>query len=55
VVSTKRIAISREELAAAVKAAAKPEVILEATYGWYWAVDLLRRWTAMCIWPVRRV
>ena len=43
VVSTKRIANSRDELAAAVEAAGpKPEVILEATYGWYWAVDLLQ-------------
>ena len=30
-------------LAAAVAAAGpEPEVVIEATYGWYWAVDLLQ-------------
>ena len=22
----------------------EPEVVIEATYGWYWAVDLLQSW-----------
>jgi transposase len=43
VVSKVRIANSPAELAAAVApAGSAPEVILEATYGWYWAVDLLQ-------------
>src|SRR5450631_3908823 len=28
-----------------------PEVVLEATYGWYWAVDALQ--APMCTWPTR--
>jgi transposase len=43
VVSKARVANEPAALAAAVAAAgAAPEVILEATYGWYWAVDLLQ-------------
>lgn len=38
-----RIANEPAELAAAVGAAGpEPEVVIEATYGWYWAVDLLQ-------------
>ena len=41
-VSVRRIDNDPAELAAAVSAAGDaPEVILEATYGWYWAADLL--------------
>ena len=42
VLSTRRIDNDPVNLAAAVADAGEhPEVILEATYGWYWAVDLL--------------
>ena len=42
VLSTQRITNSPDELAAAVGAAGEnPVAVLEATYGWYWAVDLL--------------
>jgi len=27
-----------------------PEVVLEATYGWYWAVDALQAAARGCIW-----
>lgn len=38
-----RIANEPAELAAAVgEAGPEPEVVIEATYGWYWAVDLLQ-------------
>ena len=42
-------------LAAAVAAAGpEPEVVVEATYGWYWAVDLLaRHGRSTCIWRTR--
>ena len=41
-------------LAAAVAAAGpEPEVVVEATFGWYWAVDVLTRWVRMCIWRIR--
>jgi hypothetical protein len=33
------------------KAGEAPEVVLEATYGWYWAVDVLR--ALGCIWRIR--
>ena len=31
------------------------DVIVEATYGWYWAADLLKemRWATRSIWPIR--
>jgi len=42
-------------IAAAVGAAGPgPEVVIEATYGWYWVVDLCRGWVPGCIWPTRR-
>ena len=28
-----------------------PEVVLEATYGWYWAADVAPRPVPRCIWP----
>jgi transposase len=41
--SVVRIANEPAALAAAVAAAGpRPEVVIEATYGWYWAVDLLQ-------------
>ena len=43
VVSKARVANDPVELTAALRVAGPaPEVILEATYGWYWAVDLLQ-------------
>ena len=39
---TVRIVNDREQLAAVMaRAGEDPEVVLEATYGWYWAVDAL--------------
>jgi hypothetical protein len=35
------------------EAGADPEVVLEATYGWYWAVDVLQACGARCIWRIR--
>ena len=35
------------------KAGEAPEVVLEATYGWYWAVDVLQDAGAACIWRIR--
>ena len=47
VLSVRRIDNDPVNLAAAVRdAGEQPEVILEATYGWYWAA-------AMCIWRRR--
>ena len=31
------------------QAGAGADVVIEATYGWYWAVDLLRRRGSRCI------
>ena len=36
------------------KASPGAEVVVEATYGWYWAVICSRRWGCGCIWPIRR-
>jgi transposase len=39
---TVRIANDAEQLAAVLRRAGEsPEVVLEATYGWYWAADVL--------------
>ena len=35
------------------KAGPHPEVVLEATYGWSWAADLLQACGARCTWPTR--
>ena len=36
------------------RAGEHPEVVLEATYGWYWAVDALQDAAARaCIWRIR--
>ena len=41
--ATTRIANTPDALAAAVaEAGPSPQVVMEATYGWYWAVDLLK-------------
>jgi hypothetical protein len=37
------------------KAGRDPEVVLEATYGWYWAVDLLQAAVPECTWHPLRV
>ena len=34
------------------RAGEAPEVVLEATYGWYWAIDALQA-GRMCIWCIR--
>ncbi len=40
-------------LAAAVSAAGpNPEVVLEATFGWYWAADVLEELGANVHWPI---
>jgi hypothetical protein len=40
--SATRVANDRLEIAVAVaEAGPEPEVVVEATYGWYWVVDLL--------------
>ena len=47
--SVVRIANEPAALAAAVAAAGPcPEVVIEATYGWYWAVDLLQSMAPGC-------
>ena len=35
------------------KAGECPEVVLEATYGWCWAADVLAGTGARCIWRIR--
>ena len=35
------------------RAGEAPEVVLEATYGWYWAADTLAELGATCIWRTR--
>ena len=35
------------------RAGEAPEVVLEATYGWYWAADTLAELGAGCIWRIR--
>ena len=35
------------------RAGPNPEVVLEATYGWYWAVDTLQARERKCIWHIR--
>ncbi len=42
------------ELAQAMaEAGDSPEVVLESTYGWYWAADLLKDLGPPCTWPIR--
>ncbi len=48
VLSVVRVENDPLKIAAAVEAAGpKPEVVIEATYGWYWVVDLLQELGAM--------
>jgi hypothetical protein len=35
------------------RAGEAPEVVLEATYGWYWAADALADLGGACIWRIR--
>ena len=35
------------------KAGPHPEVVLEATYGWYWAADVLTQAGARVLWLIR--
>ena len=45
---------SPEELARVVADAGPDlEVVLEATWGWYWAADVVRVRGARCIWGIR--
>jgi hypothetical protein len=49
-----RIVNDVERLASVMARAGEcPEVVLEATYGWYWAVDALQAGVPTCIWPTR--
>jgi hypothetical protein len=41
--------------AAVAEAGPDPEVVVEATYGWCWVVDLLQAGGARVHWPTRRV
>lgn len=48
--------IDNEQMALArvlAEAGPEPEVALEATYGWYWAADLLEELGARVHWPTR--
>ena len=40
----------RREIA---KAGEHPRVVVEATYGWYWAVDVLEESAPRCTWLIR--
>ena len=35
------------------RAGEDPEVVLEATYGWYWAAARWPSWARRCIWRIR--
>jgi hypothetical protein len=51
---TVRIVNDPQRLAAVMaRAGEAPEVVLEATYGWYWAADTLAELGARCIWRTR--
>ena len=54
--SSVRVANDPLAIAAAVaEAGPEPEVVIEATYGWYWVVDLLQAGGARrCIWRTRQ-
>src|SRR5215467_6056620 len=52
---TARISNSPGELRRVIARAGKrPRVVLEATYGWYWAADTLAAAGRRCTWPTRR-
>jgi hypothetical protein len=40
--------------AAVTEAGPSPEVVIEATYGWYWWWTCCRSWAPRCIWPTPR-
>ena len=51
---TVRISNDPEYLRAVMAGAGEaPEVVLEATYGWYWAADTLAERAPRCIWRIR--
>jgi hypothetical protein len=53
--SATRVANDPLAIAAAVaEAGPEPEVVVEATYGWYWVVDLLQANGARCTGPTPR-
>ena len=53
--ATTRVANDPLAIAAAVaEAGPAPEVVVEATYGWYWVVDCCRPPARGCTWPTRR-
>ena len=53
--SSVRVANDPWVIAAAVaEAGPEPEVVSEATYGWYWIVDWLQEQGATSIWRTRR-
>ena len=54
--SSVRVANEPLVIAAAVaEAGPEPEVVIEATYGWYWIVDWLQEQGATVHWRTRRV
>ena len=51
---TRKIDNTPENLAAAVRdAGPAPEVVIEATWGWYWAADVSPKRVGSCIWRIR--
>src|SRR5246127_2352768 len=51
---TVRILNDRDVLAEVMsRAGESPEVVLEATYGWYWALMRSPSWARRCIWRIR--
>jgi hypothetical protein len=51
---TVRISNDRDYLREVMaRAGEAPEVVLEATYGWYWAADTLAELARRCIWRIR--
>jgi hypothetical protein len=55
-VSSTRIENSPMNLAAAVaEAGPEPEVVLEATWGWYWAADVFEEAGVIHVCPVQRM
>jgi hypothetical protein len=54
-VSWSRIDNTPASLAAEIVAAGGPDadVAMEATWGWYWAADVIAECGPGCIWPIR--
>ena len=42
-----------ELMQALAEAGPEPEVVMESTYGWYWAADVLGEWERGFIWLTR--